>query len=138
MKDGVVLPVKDSEISDIIRHLYDNKTYENIVNLKSLMDTVLSLKNVLKNVTDYINANSRYISLTENANFNKRFSSYIRFKILHIMGNGTLQIINGDKTQNIPVNGFLRDIQITGNNVTIKYIKPTDELENAHIIYKYW
>lgn len=160
VKEGVVLPVKDSEISDRIRHLYDNKTYENIVNLKLLMDTVnhnfsllssgnkvnlvnlndnvVSLKNTLINVTSYINANSKYMSLTGNANFNKTFSSYIRFRISHIMGNGTLQIINGDETQNIPVNGFLRDIQITGNDITIKYIKPTDELENAHIIYKYW
>ena len=76
--------------------------------------------------------------MTQETNFEISFTELTHINIPFIVGNGTLQFVEGSKTVNIPVNGFMRDLQFSGENITIKYVKPTDELENAYILYKQW
>lgn len=145
VKEGLKLPVEDkllagkiTDISNVINNNIVNTTtaVNNSANSNSSKFDIIGKK--LDSILSSLQATTNYISLTPNTNFEISFTELTHVNIPFIMGNGTLQFVEGSKTVNIPVNGFMRDLQFSGENITIKYVKPTDELENAYILYKQW
>ena len=145
VKEGLKLPVEDKaltgkivDISNTINNNIVNTTtaVNNSVNSNSSKFDIIGKK--LDNILSSLQATTNYISLTQETNFEISFTELTHINIPYIMGNGTLQFVEGSKTVNIPVNGFMRDLQFSGENITIKYVKPTDEIENAYILYKHW
>lgn len=145
VKEGLKLPVEDKaltgkivDISNIINNNIVNTTtaVNNSTNSNSSKFDIIGKK--LDSILSSLQATTNYISLTPETNFEISFTELTHINIPFIMGNGTLQFVEGSKTVNIPVNGFMRDLQFSGENITIKYVKPTDELENAYILYKKW
>ena len=145
IKEGLKLPVEDKaltgKIVDISNTINNNivsttTAVNNSVNSNSSKFDIIGKK--LDSILSSLQATTNYISLTPNTNFEISFTELTHINIPFIVGNGTLQFVEGSKTVNIPVNGFMRDLQFSGENITIKYVKPTDELENAYILYKKW
>ena len=145
IKEGLKLPVEDKaltgKIVDISNTINNNivsttTAVNNSVNSNSSKFDIIGKK--LDSILSSLQATTNYISLTPNTNFEISFTELTHINILFIVGNGTLQFVEGSKTVNIPVNGFMRDLQFSGENITIKYVKPTDEIENAYILYKQW
>ena len=145
VKEGLKLPVEDKaltgkivDISNVINNNIVNTTtaVNNSANSNSSKIDIIGKK--LDSILSSLQATTNYISLTPNTNFEISFTELTHVNIPFIMGNGILQFVEGSKTVNIPVNGFMRDLQFSGENITIKYVKPTDELENAYILYKKW
>lgn len=145
VKEGLKLPVEDKllsgkivDISNVINNNIVNTTtaVNNSTNSNSSKFDIIGKK--LDSILSSLQATTNYISLTPNTNFEISFTELTHINIPFIVGNGTLQFVEGSKTVNIPVNGFMRDLQFSGENITIKYVKPTDELENAYILYKKW
>ena len=145
IKEGLKLPVEDKaltgkivDISNVINNNIVNTTtaVNNSSNSNSSKFDIIGKK--LDSILSSLQATTNYISLTQETNFEISFTELTHINIPFIVGNGTLQFVDGSKTVNIPVNGFMRDLQFSGENITIKYVKPTDELENAYILYKKW
>ena len=145
VKEGLKLAVEDKaltgkivDISNVINNNIVNTTtaVNNSANSNSSKFDIIGKK--LDSILSSLQATTKYVSLTPNTNFEISFTELTHVNIPFIMGNGTLQFVEGSKTVNIPVNGFMRDLQFSGENITIKYVKPTDELENAYILYKQW
>lgn len=145
VKEGLKLPVEDKvltgkivDISNVINNNIVNTTtaVNNSSNSNSSKFDIIGKK--LDSILSSLQATTKYISLTQETNFEISFTELTHINIPFIVGNGTLQFVEGSKTVNIPVNGFMRDLQFSGENITIKYVKPTDELENAYILYKQW
>lgn len=145
VKEGLKLPVEDKALTGKIVDI-SNVINNNIVNTTTAVNnssTANSSKfdNIgkkLDNILSSLQATTNYISLTQETNFEISFTELTHINIPFIVGNGTLQFVEGSKTVNIPVNGSMRDLQFSGENITIKYVKPTDEIENAYILYKQW
>lgn len=161
VKDGVILPVKDAQsfgkLTNLVQYfnvLMANSTDSTHIGLKKLDTDILKLNNeltssnsrlsvilnVVQNIYNRIQNNTRYSALNNTSDFSVTINAdFHRISILFIMGNGTLQIIKGSEIVNIPINGFMRDIDYSSSSeFTVKYIKPTDEIENAYILYKLW
>ena len=145
IKEGLKLPVEDKaltgkivDISNVINNNIVNTTtaVNNSSNSNSSKFDIIGKK--LDSILTSLQATTNYISLTQGTNFEISFTELTYINIPFIVGNGTLQFVEGSKTVNIPVNGFMRDLQFSGENITIKYVKPTDEIENAYILYKTW
>ena len=145
VKEGLKLPVEDKaltgkivDISNVINNNIVNTTtaVNNSSNSNSSKFDIIGKK--LDSILASLQATTNYISLTQETNFEISFTELTYINIPFIVGNGTLQFVEGSKTVNIPVNGFMRDLQFSGENITIKYVKPTDEIENAYILYKKW
>ena len=139
VKEGLKLPVEDKaltgkivDISNVINNNIVNTTtaVNNSANSNSSKIDIIGKK--LDSILSSLQATTNYISLTPNTNFEISFTELTHVNIPFIMGNGILQFVEGSKTVNIPVNGFMRDLQFSGENITIKYVKPTDEIENAY------
>ena len=158
VKDGVVLPVKDAEsfnkLTNLIQYfnvLMANSVDSTHIGLKKLDNSLQSLnsklsdnnnklellENTLQYILDEKNATTEYMPLTGESIFEISFTSVGHISIPFIMGNGSLQI-TGSNPQTIPINGFMKDLIFVGQTFTVKYIKPTDELENAYVLYKTW
>ena len=145
IKEGLKLPVEDKsltgkivDISNVINNNIVNTTtaVNNSANSNSSKFNIIGKK--LDSILSSLQATTNYVSLVQENNFEISFTELTHINIPFIMGNGTLQFVEGSKTVNIPVNGFMRDLQFSGENITIKYVKPTDEIENAYILYKKW
>ena len=145
IKEGLKLPVEDKALTGKIVDI-SNTINNNIVNTTTAVNNSANsnsskfdnIGKKLDSILSSLQATTNYISLTPNTNFEISFTELTHINIPFIMGNETLQFVEGSKTVNIPVNGFMRDLQFSGENITIKYVKPTDELENAYILYKHW
>ena len=145
IKEGLKLPVEDKALTGKIVDI-SNTINNNIVNTTTAVNNSANsnsskfdnIGKKLDSILSSLQATTNYISLTPNTNFEISFTELTYVNIPFIVGNGTLQFVEGSKTVNIPVNGFMRDLQFSGENITIKYVKPTDELENAYILYKHW
>ena len=145
VKEGLKLPVEDKaltgkivDISNVINNNIVNTTMavNNSVNSNSSKFDIIGKK--LDIILSSLQATTNYVSLVQETNFEISFTELTYVNIPFIVGNGTLQFVKGSKTVNIPVNGFMRDLQFYGENITMKYVKPTDEIENAYILYKHW
>ena len=145
IKEGLKLPVEDKaltgKIVDISNTINNNivsttTAVNNSVNSNSSKFDIIGKK--LDSILSSLQATTNYISLKPNTNFEISFTELTHINIPFIVGHGTIQFVEGSKTVNIPVNGFMRDLQFSGENITIKYVKPTDEIENAYILYKQW
>lgn len=158
VKDGVILPVKDVEsfnkLTNLVQYfnvLMANSVDNTHIGLKKLDNSLQSLnsklsdnnnklellENTLQYILDEKNATTEYMPLTGESVFEISFISVGHISIPFIMGNGSLQI-TGSNPQTIPINGFMKDLIFVGQTFTVKYIKPTDELENAYVLYKTW
>ena len=145
VKEGLKLPVEDKLLAGKIVDI-SNTINNNIVNTTTAVNNSSNsnsskfdnIGKKLDNILSSLQATTNYISLTRETNFEISFTELTHINIPFIVGNGTLQFVEGSKTVNIPVNGFMHDLQFSGENITIKYVKPTDELENAYILYKQW
>ena len=145
IKEGLKLPVEDKALTGKIVDI-SNVINNNIVNTTTAVNNSTSsnsskfdiIGKKLDSILSSLQATTNYVSLVQETNFEISFTELTHINIPFIVGNGTLQFVEGSKTVNIPVNGFMRDLQFSGENITIKYVKPTDEIENAYILYKKW
>ena len=159
VKKGVTLPTYDAKVLDRLNNFFGNRTFNHLIsndiindmtNLKSIVNAINScyseivknrtelsnIENQINGISNRFKSKTNYYNLTSESVFSVIVDESVH--IPFIMGNGTLQIIDGNNIVNIPINGFMRDIDYTSTSFTIKYIKPTDEIENAYILYKTW
>lgn len=145
VKEGLKLPVEDKALTGKIVDIF-NVINNNIVNTTTAVNNSVNsnsskfdiIGKKLDSILSSLQVTTNYVSLVQETNFEISFTELTHVKIPFIVGNGTLQFVEGSKTVNIPINGFMRDLQFSGENITIKYVKPTDEIENAYILYKKW
>lgn len=136
VKDGVILPVKDDALFNKIEQRLSEIL--SAINDTSGNTLLVSIRNILDSLTKNRNATSHYVSLTAETAFKLTHKEFTRTTIDFIMGNGILRFTKNNNNIDIPVNGFMRDLQFVNSDYSIEYIKPTDEIENAYILYKVW
>lgn len=144
VKEGVVLPVSNKYFTEMERHLAMIMNYTRNVATLTAQTEIITRLTKLDEIYKYLvadfqmkRATSIYESLETTAEFSKEIPANTTTLVNFIVGNGTLQFSDGNNIQNIPINGFMRDITYKSTLAyTIKYIKPVNELENAYILYK--
>lgn len=144
VKEGVVLPVSNEYFTEMERHLAMIMNYTRNVATLTAQTEIITKLTKLNEIYKYLvadfqmkRATSIYESLETTAEFSKEIPANTTTLVNFIVGNGTLQFSDGNNIQNIPINGFMRDITYKSTLAyTIKYIKPVNELENAYILYK--
>lgn len=152
VKDGVILPVYDGDMNNRIMRLLANESYSGFVNLKTLLLAINAINDCVNNVSSYVNETAtnmmylrsiyKYLTYTTYYKALANLTPITLIKgssiiIKHIIGNGTLRITESGNNYDYPINGFMNGITYqTKEGATVSYIKPTDEIENAHILYK--